>query len=118
MVNNGKQINTFNKGMNKDVAAEVYDNTHYTDARWLSPIVNEENNIGTLVNPKGTGLKFAFHSGEKVVGHTTLRDMEIFITVDGSNCTHIYKYQDDNTLNDQIKTISLHIPTHSDEGLQ
>lgn len=110
MVRRLNQINTFNKGINKDVASEVYDNKHYTEARWLSPIVNEENSLGVLVNPKSTGEKFRFPSGEKVVGHSTLRDLEIFITVDTSGNTHIYKYQDDGETIVQEPTKGVNIP--------
>ena len=110
MVNKLKQVNTFNKGINKDVAPEIYDDKHYTDARWLSPITNEENNLGNLVNPKSTLEKFRLASDEKLVGHTVLRDIEILVSVDTGGNTHIYKYQDDNTSNYQSSTPGLHLP--------
>lgn len=97
-------INTYNKGINKDLSANLYPNDSYLDAELMTPMINEENNIGKMVNIKGNNKKFQIPSNAIIIGQGSIRDYIIIVTADTSGNTTIYKVQDDGSLDIQSLT--------------
>ena len=95
---NFKHINGYNKGMNKDLSLNLFDNKRYLDAEWLTPVNPESNDIGDMVNPKGTLDKITLpNNDEKIIGDGIIRDWTILFTSDDDSITRIYKFKDDGT---------------------
>jgi len=123
--NTFKHINGYNKAMNKDLSPRLYDNQHYPDAEWMSPVSNEEGKVGPMTNPKGNISKITFpYSGitqtkYTILASVKLRDKLIICThkiktkfiPPSTSATYtvcsIFEFVDDGTLNPQIPDITV-----------
>lgn len=116
--NSFKHLNTYSLGMNQDLSPRMYDNKHYFEAEWMTPLNNETGDIGVLTNPKGNVEKIIFAPapgiGEGkhiIIGEASLRDKRIIVTnkrslgVNNYN-TYIYEFTDDGTNNTQTADAS------------
>lgn len=109
--NTFKHINTYNKGMNKDLSPRLYDNQHYLDAEWMSPISNEANKVGPLTNLKGNLQKFQLPAGHVYINSVPLRDKLVIFSyvldiVHFKISTYIFLFKDDGTSSVQTPDMS------------
>lgn len=116
--NKFKHINTYTSGMNQDLSSRLYDNKHYFEAEWMTPLNNETSTVGALTNPKGNIEKIIFaptpnigDSKHIIIGDAPLRDKRIIVTNKRSlgvnnYKTYIYEFTDDGTSNSQTADAS------------
>jgi len=92
-----KTFNTFQKGINRDLSKNKYDNEHCYDVELLRLITDDGLSSFALVNPKGNSLSVSLDSGWSMHGvqaYTTVRNYLIILAI-GNNPgvnDRIYKY--------------------------
>ena len=91
-------INSFGKGIQRDVSLNKYPRDSYFWARNLQLVSEKELTVGALVNIKGTKLKLAFPTGHSIISYCTIRDTVIFfVKSDEAGKIYKWKYNDSDT---------------------
>ena len=92
-------INTYNKGMNKDLSPNHYPNDMYYHMENMRNIADDPDGLttGSLVNIKGNKLTFSFANNGRVIGSVQLRGELIIFVKDNESGYESKLYKIDST---------------------